>query len=779
MKETKLLVKMRECLRTISQSKVKDALEGTTTNTDELCNTLASYKQTYPMVYEKLLRSDGYPDKETQREICRLIHIVNFYRINDTLGKPNSVTKTVYQQSLVALNKYKEVHSQFIEGLTQMMISPTKRIPYLVRELNKHNRKYYLEDTSEISDSEYDSMLVELMELEQQFPELKDPNSPTSRVGVPLDNTFEPVKHISPMLSLDNAFTLEDLAKWRKGLPKKLDVTFEPKLDGLSLNVLYGDGELKTACTRGDGEVGEDVTYNARTILNLPLILTDDDLKDKVIEVRGEVVMYKSDLVKENKERTAQGKSLLANTRNAASGALRRKSSTEAAKRRLYFIPYDVVRSEEGQTQMETLSYLRFLGFDIPEPVYQVTGENITEETLRNHIQHFEKCRSELPFDIDGVVIKLNNFNQREELGSTTKFPRWAIAWKFEAQRAVTPLLSVTFQVGRTGLVTPVANLKPVLLCGVTVSNASLHNRSVIDDLGLCIGDDIELIRAGDVIPKVTKVVKPHNGEKVTYPTNCPSCHTTLIQDGDKHTRCPNRTECPDQLRYQLLHFGSKGAMDIDGLGESMCEHLLTAGKEGLIGNLADLYQLTTDVLIGSGLGKKTAQNLIDNITKSKQNVAPWRLLTALGIDDIGEGRAKRLLNHFGSIETLLTAQTGELLAVPDIGEETVKSLQVVLADGDYIEMVYTLLSHMTFKTVDKSNQPLKGQRFVITGTLPTLSRQDAKALLESLGATVGSSVSKTTTGLIAGKNAGDKLAKAKKLNVPVYDEKWLNSHNP
>lgn len=795
--------RMIHLIRTTNRYRiVKNRNEPTPVTKSEYENMLDELKELkikHLDIYDNIRRKDSVIPDPIRKRIVELAGIVNRYTNDMILDKSPEVTPVKYEDICAELRDYMDDYAAFIsELLIPFGVDAAYRIPYLVDKLNYHARLYYLGDTSEISNSQYDSMMLELTNLEQHYPELKDPNSPTSRVGAPIDNTFNTIEHLTPMLSLENAFNVEDLGRFLSKLRPSTGITLEPKLDGLSMTVRYVGGRLLNAATRGDGKVGEDVTHNARTITNLPLVLTNEVFDDnEVLEVTGEVIILKKVFEQLNEQRTSEGKEPFANARNAASGGLRRKNPKEAAKRRLHFVAYGVgINNNKVASQITALGYLRHLGFDIPDPCYHLTLPPDKESSfvgVEHSVDGFVNTRNSLPYDIDGVVIKVNKLEYQRELGTTNKYPKWAIAYKFDAQYGTTIIKGVRFQVGRTGIITPVADLEPVRVGGVMVSSATLHNEDKLEELGLNVGAKVVVIRAGDVIPQISDVVElggePYREwdaeegfdrmfypNMVSFPTHCPSCSTELVRvEGGVAVVCPNRSSCPDQLTYQLVHFASKIAMNIDGLGESTAKQLLRKDKGGLIKTLADVYKLSVDNLMSTGFNFATAKNLVDNIKTSAKDVEPWRLLTALGIDGIGEGRAKVITKEFNLFDNLDAVDFKSLAEIPEIGDVSATNIVTYLSSNGTMDMLKDLLQHLSLKSAP-SKDTLKGQIWAITGTLPTLSRTEAKELLECYGAKVGSSVNTRTKAVLFGENAGTKLKEAEALGIPTFTETQLKT---
>ena len=702
---------------------------------------------------------------------------------------------------------------------------PGQQIEALREELHRHEHLYYVLDAPVISDAEYDALMNRLRALEAAHPSLITPDSPTQRVGGKPRDGFVKTPHSRPMLSLDNAYSEADLRAWdarlREALPSTEQVRYvcELKLDGLSLALLYapapdGSAQLQRGLTRGDGAIGEDVTTNVRTIRSVPLSVAKSKLRTAGLpasfEVRGEVVMPHAAFRRLNQEREAQGLAPAANPRNAAAGTIRTLEPNIVAQRRLDFYAYFLLRgeSEPGETllatQSATLQALRTAGFRVN--AHATTVGSIDEVIA--FIADAEGLRDSLGYEIDGVVIKVDSTAQQRRLGFTGRAPRWAIAYKFAARAAITQLERVLFQVGRTGKVTPVAVLAPVLIGGTTVSRATLHNADEIARLGVRIGDFVQVERGGDVIPKIVRVVEdaqhPRSTEEIVFPTICPVCASALVRaEGEVDWRCVN-ANCAARLREGLLHFAARTAMNIEGLGDAMVAQLLgqnpsadladesqeqSAGpvsinlqagvepqREPLVRTLSDLYSLRKeDLLQLDRMGEKSAQSLLDQIQQSK-SAGLARLLFALGIRFVGERTAQLLAAHFGTMDELMKATASELEQVNEVGPRVAQAIVEFFSEPRNIELIQRLkdagLTMFAEKKVTTST--LSGLTFVLTGTLPTLTREAAKELIESAGGRVSGTVSKKTSYLVAGEDSGSKLDKARSLGVPVLDEPAL-----
>ncbi|WP_175413165.1 NAD-dependent DNA ligase LigA [Thermoactinomyces vulgaris] len=662
-----------------------------------------------------------------------------------------------------------------------------KRVLELHDEINEHNHRYYVLDDPAISDAEYDRLMRELMALEEKFPELKTPDSPTQRVGGEPLPYFEKVEHTAPMLSLGNAFDEQDLRDFDERVRKaagRQNVRYvcELKIDGLAVSVKYEDGRFVLGSTRGDGITGEDITQNLKTIRSLPLRINEP----LSIEVRGEAYMPRRAFERLNRERAENGEPLFANPRNAAAGSLRQLDPKLAARRTLDLFVYEIGQLEGHtvQTHTEGLQFLETLGFKV-NPARQ-TVESVEE--MLAFIEKWGKNRPDLPYEIDGIVIKVDELALRKQMGNTAKSPRWAIAYKFPAEEAVTRLLDITLNVGRTGVVTPTAVLEPVSLAGTTVQRASLHNEDLIREKDIRIHDYVVVKKAGDIIPEVVGVLteKRTGGEKAfSMPEHCPECGSGLVRlEGEVALRCIN-PECPAQTREGIIHFVSRGAMNIEGLGEKVVTQLF---NHGLVLSVADLYYLEKeDLLQLERMGEKSVQNLLEAIEKSKRNSLE-RLLFGLGIRFVGAKGAKILAQHFKHMDALMEAGMEELLALDEIGPKMADSVVTYMEKPEVRETINRLKEagvNMEYKGPGADGEkavassPLAGKTVVITGTLQKMSRKEATDLLESLGANVTGSVSKKTDLLVAGEKAGSKLDKAKKLDVTIWDEETLLSHLP
>jgi DNA ligase (NAD+) len=669
-------------------------------------------------------------------------------------------------------------------------LTPDQKIQELRDQLRHHEYLYYVEDAPELTDAQYDALMNQLKELEQENPELVTADSPTQRVGGKPKDGFVKMPHSRPMLSLDNAYNEDELRAWdqrvREALPSTETVRYvcELKLDGLSMALHYGPGahgsaHLERGLTRGDGSIGEDVTSNVRTIRSVPLSVSAAKLKaaglPQSFEVRGEVVLPQSAFVRLNEEREAQGQAPAANPRNAAAGTIRTLEPNIVAQRRLDFYAYLLLG--EGETllplQSATLEALRASGFRVNQ--HARTIDSI--DAVIAFIADAELLRETLGYEIDGVVIKVDATAQQRRLGFTGKAPRWAIAYKFAARAGVTRLDGVQFQVGRTGKVTPVAVLAPVLIGGTTVTRATLHNADEIERLGVRIGDFVQVERGGDVIPKIVAVVDDakhaRGATQIVFPEFCPECNSALVRaEGEVDWRCVN-ANCPARLREELLHFAARGVMNIEGLGDAMVAQLLAAG---FVKGIADLFLLTKEQLLQlDRVGEKSAQALLDEIERSKQ--APLaRVLLGLGLRFVGERTAQLLAAHFGSMDELMKASGEQLEAVNEVGPRVSQAILEFFGEQKNRELVERLrAAGLTFTAEKKvTTSTLEGLTFVLTGTLPNLTRDVAKERIESAGGRVSGSVSKKTSYVVAGEDAGSKLDKATSLGVKVVDEAGL-----
>ena len=646
------------------------------------------------------------------------------------------------------------------------------KVEQLTKELNYHNDRYYNHDDPVISDYEYDAMMRDLENLEAEYPQLLSPISPTQRVGGSKGEKFSPVIHTVPMESLHDSFSHDEIRDFdrrvREAVPHPVYVV-EPKFDGLSVSCEYRNGVFVRGSTRGDGAVGEDVTDNLKTIKSLPKQLEN---APAFLEVRGEVYMSAATFERIVSEQENNGEKPFKNPRNAAAGSLRQKDEKITKRRNLDIFVFNIqaVEGASFSTHTQTLDYLTELGF--PTATYRSCD---TVEEVLAEIERIDAHRGDLPCDIDGAVVKLNSLSDRELLGSTAKFPRWAEAYKYPPEEKETELLDIEINVGRTGALTPVGIFKPILLAGTTVSRATLHNEDFIAERGICIGDTVLIRKAGEIIPEVLSVTKhAENGEPFRFPEFCPSCGSRIIrEEGEAAARCTN-TDCPAQLLRHLIHFVSRDAMDIDGLGPAVLEQLL---NNGMIKSFSDLYRLEAEPLAQlERMGAKSAQNLIDAINKSK-DAAIYRLVYALGIRHIGEKAAKLLCEHFLSVDSLFTASVEEISEIDGYGTimaESVADYFSLDATRALIDELKELGVKMTPLEAKQKEGVFLGKTFVLTGTLPTMSRKEASALIEKHGGKTSSSVSKKTDYVLAGEDAGSKLTKAQTLGLAIISEEDL-----
>lgn len=653
-----------------------------------------------------------------------------------------------------------------------------QKIESLRDELNTHNYNYYVLDNATISDFEFDIKLRELEKLEKENPEFFDSNSPTQRVGGTITKNFNTITHKNRMYSLDNSYSKEDLLDWEKRVQKVLgttetEYTCELKYDGASINLTYENGQFVKAVTRGDGFQGDEVTNNIKTIRSIPLSIKKDFVKN--FEMRGEIILPLEGFSKMNAERVANGEEAYRNPRNTASGSLKLQDSTEVAKRPLDCLLYQVVTEERKyKTHFQSLENARKVGFKVPETI--TLAKSIDQ--VFQFVNYWDAKRHDLPYETDGVVIKVNNLQQQEELGYTSKAPRWAIAYKFKAEQVSTILNEITYQVGRTGAITPVANLEPVQLAGTTVKRASLHNADQIEKLDIRENDTVFVEKGGEIIPKIIAVdftKRPENSTPTIYATHCPECGTQLVRtEGDAKHYCPNEFGCAPQITGRIQHFISRKAMDIDGLGGETVDLLR---KEGLIHNYADLYDLKVEQVIPlERMAEKSAQNMINGIEKSKE-IPFEKVLFALGIRFVGETVAKKLAKHFKSIDNLMTADFETLIAVDEIGDRIAQSIINFSNDLNNIQLIQKLKSvgvqlEVSAESLENQTDKLQGQIFVVSGVFHQMSRNELKKAIEDNGGKVSSSISKKTNFVVAGDNMGpSKLAKAENLGISIISE--------
>lgn len=660
------------------------------------------------------------------------------------------------------------------------MAAPEKieqEVSRLREQIDHHNRLYHSLDSPEIPDADFDALLARLQHLEDEY-KLGTPDSPTQRVGSETSSEFRQVTHEIAMLSLDKVFNEEDLQAFATRIAKRLDTTeefeysCEPKVDGIAVSLLYRNGLLERAATRGDGVTGEDITHNVKTIHSIPLRL-QSVIPESLIEVRGEIFLGKQGFHRLNEKAEAEGSKLFVNPRNTAAGAVRQKKSIKSAKIPLQMYCYSV-GVVEGVALPGKLSEIFELLEQWGLPLNPDRGVVTGIKACLNYCLQLLRRRNSLSYEIDGAVIKVNDLAIQQELGNNARSPRWAMAYKFPAEEKSTQVLDVDFQVGRTGTITPVARLEPVFVGGVTVSNTTLHNMDEIDRLGLRIGDTVIVRRAGDVIPKVVKVVKSASKKRqeiIRLPDKCPACGAPIEKDGDVLYRCSAGITCPAQRKESIKHFSSRGAMDIDGLGDKLVEQFV---DEEMISNAADIFALSVEKIASlERMGAKSAENLIAAINKSKRTTLP-RFLYGLGIREVGDATALQLVNHFGELESIIAADTESLEQVADVGPIVARHITVFFSNEENLNLVRKLQEYGVSwpkVEIDLAIQALAKQTWVLTGTLEIMPRNEAKARLISLGAKVAGSVSKNTSCVVAGPGAGSKLKKAEELGIKVIDE--------
>lgn len=673
------------------------------------------------------------------------------------------------------------------------------RVTELSEQLNAHNYNYYVLNAPVISDQEFDFLLKELEQLELQFPELKSPNSPTQRVGGDITDKFEKVTHKSPMLSLSNSYNQEEIQDWAQRAielaGKPIEFVMELKYDGVAIALWYKNGQLERAVTRGDGSVGEDVTTNVRTISSIPLQLKGDFPAE--FEIRGEIFMPKGVFQKLNEERAEAGEELYANPRNTAAGTLKQQDSKAVAKRKLDCFLYFVLNNASTiETHSERVNHANTWGFKTPDSSKRMIETTSTVEGIMSFISYWDEHRTNLPFEIDGIVIKVNEVQLWDELGMTAKSPRWAIAYKFKAESISTKLLSITYQVGRTGAITPVANLSPIQLAGTTVKRASLHNADQIERLDIRVGDFVWVEKGGEIIPKVTAVdtTQPRGAESMhEYILNCPECGTPLVRlEGEALHYCPNDTQCRPQLIGKLEHFIARKAMNIEGLGTETVAGLLASG---LINDAGDLYSLTYEQLIGlefqvgeegeevkkRSLQAKSVENLLKGLEQSKQ-VPFERVLFGLGIRHVGETVAKKIARAVKSLDNLKTLSFEDLRAIEEVGEIIAQSIQTWISNEKHMVVLNKLVAAGLQFSVNEQDDvllsnSLEGKSIVVSGTFETFSRDGIKEFIEQHGGKVVGSISSKTTYVVAGADMGPaKLKKAEDLKVPIISEQDLRN---
>ncbi|PIU42167.1 MAG: DNA ligase (NAD(+)) LigA [Candidatus Omnitrophica bacterium CG07_land_8_20_14_0_80_42_15] len=647
----------------------------------------------------------------------------------------------------------------------------------LKKEIRRHDRLYYVENRPEIDDSEYDKLMRQLKDLEGQFPDLITPDSPTQRVGGEPTKVFPQVKHLVPMLSMDNTYSPEELKEFdqrvRKNLPgERIEYVVELKFDGVSVSLLYKNSRFMKGATRGDGAIGDDVSNNLKTIRSIPLVLEDEEATPRLFEVRGEVYMRREELLKLNEEKERIGEPLFANPRNAAAGSLKLLDPKIVAERGLDIFIYGIGHCEgkEFKTHDEVLKFLKKIGFKVNKSI--LLCRSIDE--VIDHCNQWEGKRDSLEYDTDGMVIKVNSLDQQRRLGHTSKSPRWMIAYKFPARKVTTKLKDITVQVGRTGALTPVAILEPVHVSGSTVSRATLHNMDEIERLDVRIGDTVILEKGGEIIPKIDSVVKNKRTgkeKKFVLPDSCPVCSSKVLRSPDEVAlRCEN-VACPAQLKMTILHFASHTAMDIEGMGERIVDQMV---DKGLLKDYGDIYHLKMNQVAQlERLAEKSASNLMEAVEKSKQNEL-YRLIFGLGVRHVGVRAARILAENFSSVDTIAEKTAEELQLVPEIGPVMAKSIYNFFRKKENLKVI-DKLKDAGVKTAErqkiKKETKFSGKIFVFTGTLSKFSREEAQGIVISLGGEASSSVSKNTDFVVSGQDAGSKLEKAKKLGVKIIDE--------
>ena len=651
------------------------------------------------------------------------------------------------------------------------------RLEVLKKEIAYHNKQYYVLDNPEISDYQYDQLMRELIAIEEAYPELLTSDSPSQRVGGEALKQFESYTHRNPLLSLMNAYGTDDLREFHQRMLHDLDTdtveyAVEYKIDGLSIALYYEDGVLKRGVTRGDGVTGEDVTANVRTVKNIPLRLYNDL---PVLEARGEVYLPKASFEKINAQREANGEPLFANCRNAAAGSIRQLDPKVTAQRDLRAFIYTMMHVEGAnpETHSQCTALLKDAGFTVMEPFISSDIDAICD-----YCEYWGQHRHDLPFDIDGMVIKINNLAQQEALGNRAKNPRWAIAYKFPPEQGITRIQEIVVQVGRTGAVTPVANLEPIFLAGSTISRATLHNADFIAEKEIKVGDYVVIQKAGEVIPEVVSVVKDKRDGSETdfvFPEVCPACGAPLIRvEGEAAYRCSDAMTCPAQVREGIIHFASRDAMNIEGLGPAVIAQLL---DNGLIANAADLYYLQKDKLLElERMGSKSADNLLSSIEASKQRGLA-QVIFALGIRLVGQNVAKVLARNFDSMDARKAADVEALVAIDEVGPKIAESIVDYFSGGRHDAFLQKLadagvqMQQAQSREAQQGNQVFAGKTVVLTGTLPTLDRREASAMIEAAGGKTSGSVSKKTDYVLAGESAGSKLVKAQELGITIIDE--------
>ena len=650
------------------------------------------------------------------------------------------------------------------------------KIEALRKEINSHNYRYYVENTPAISDYDFDALLRELQNMEESYPQFDDVNSPTKRVGSDKSNGFESVKHRYPMLSLSNTYSQDELSdfcrKVEEELEREVEYVCELKFDGTAICIIYENGKLLKAVTRGDGSSGDDVTENVRTINSVPLELIGSGYPN-YFEVRGEILMPYSSFDRLNAERELNDEQPFANPRNAAAGTLKLQNSSIVAKRSLDCFIYNILGEElPYRNHYENALQLKEWGFKVSEQMKLCSS--VSE--VWSYVESIDKMRVELPYATDGVVVKVNKYDIQKQLGSTAKAPKWSVAYKFKAEQALTKLLSVDFQVGRTGAITPVANLEPVQLAGTTVKRASLHNSDQITLLDIRVGDMVYVEKGGEIIPKITEVelsMRSAGSHTFEYKTNCPECNTPLVKfEGEAKSYCPNQGGCAPQILGRIEHFVARKGMNIDGLGG---ETIVLLHNNGLVNNIADLYSLHHDQLVSlPRLGAKSADNIVKGIENSL-NIPFARVLFALGIRFVGETTAKYIASHFKNLEAIMAANTEQLIEADEVGSKIAESIQEYFRDENNLEIIRRLSAanlQMSAESIELVSENLTGKNFVISGSFIQHSRDELKALIEQHGGKILSAVSSNTNFLIAGNKIGPaKLTKATKLNINIISE--------
>ena len=661
-----------------------------------------------------------------------------------------------------------------------------EKIQQLTQEINQHNYNYYMLSNPTISDYEFDMLLESLIKLEQEFPEFADENSPTKRVGGEITKEFETIKHKYPMLSLGNSYSKEEITDFETRIKKlvedEIEYVCELKYDGVAIGITYVEGRLTRALTRGDGTQGDDITTNVKTIKSIPLKLMGNDYP-KEFEIRGEIFLPKNVFEELNKEREEIGEQLYANARNTASGTIKMQDSAVVAQRKLDSYLYFVLGENlPFKTHLESLEAAGKWGFKVPKEKNNFIKKCKTIDEIFDFINYWDKKRNELNFDIDGVVIKVNNYRQQEEMGFTAKTPKWAIAYKFKAEQVKTKLLEITYQVGRTGAITPVANLQPILLAGTTVKRASLHNADQIEKLDIREGDWVFVEKGGEIIPKIIGVEATQRdifSQPTQYITHCPECNTPLERtEGDAKHFCPNEWGCPPQIKGKMQHFISRKAMNIDGLGEETIEQLYNAG---LAKNIVDLYRLQKEQLLPlERMAEKSVNNLLKGLEDSKK-VPFERVLFAIGIRYVGETVAKKLARHFKNIDAIKTATFEELIVADEIGDKIAESILHFFTVEQNQQLIENLKEiglqfSLSEQQLENRSEKLAGLTFVVSGVFTLFSRDELKNLIEQNGGKVSGSISKKTSYIVAGENMGpSKLEKATELGIKIIDEQQFS----